>query len=68
MKTKKERKISKEKKDFLVNRVSWKYLMRKVNEDKKENDGLGIANITDHLLRCNLEILKELQFINDKDL
>jgi hypothetical protein len=48
------------KKEFLENRTSWKFF------DRKEKDTDSLAPCVGLLCRISIEILKELQYMNDK--
>lgn len=53
------------KKDFLENRTSWKFFNRLMTTDKDKNIS-SVYGAAVMVARIGLEILKELQYMNDK--
>lgn len=56
--TKYQAERAKQKENFLKDRTSWKFFDRRINQDKKSDLPM--------LSRVLLEILKELQYTNDR--
>lgn len=54
--------------EFLVYRTSWKFFNRKIEKDWQDEGGATIATSAYNALRVQLEILKELQFLNNQSL
>lgn len=48
------------KKEFIENRTSWKFFQRNLYKKVEDEEGIPYSE------RLLLEILKELQFLNDK--